>query len=153
MCSQTNDRSGNPDGALSPLENKGDDSNPTKWFWEGTKKNVLRGGLHLCRILFGQGGLRKGGWAGRDAAGEPEGLVLKAQRLHACPLCHRPPHPLEAAPVAIHRMVLWGRNHVMVPVDGTLVDFTLDNTLSSVIASWHRDKGIASLDSRMPNGR
>lgn len=67
----------------------------------------------MCQTLLGQGGLRKGGWAGRDAAGgcavgEPEGLGLKAQRLHACRL-YRPPHRLEAAPVAIHRMVLWAR--------------------------------------------
>lgn len=41
----------------------------------------------------------------------------------------------------------------MVPVDGTLVDLTLDNTLSSIIVSWHRDKGIASPNSRMPSGR
>ena len=67
----------------------------------------------MCRILFGQGGLRKGGWAGRDAVGgcavgEPEGLVLKAQSYTPALSVHRPPPPLEAAPVAIQRMFLWG---------------------------------------------
>lgn len=33
----------------------------------------------------------------------------------------------------------------MVPVDGTFFDFTLDHTLSSMIVSWHRAKGVASL--------
>lgn len=34
-----------------------------------------------------------------------------------------------------------------VPVDGTFVDFPLDDTLSSTVASWHRHRGVASLDS------
>lgn len=39
------------------------------------------------------------------------------------------------------------RHGTEVPVDGTFVDFPLDDTLSSTIASWHRDRGVASLDS------
>lgn len=46
----------------------------------------------------------------------------------------------------------WGRGVKLrhgteVPVDGTFVDFPLDDTLSSTIASWHRDRAVASLDS------
>lgn len=33
----------------------------------------------------------------------------------------------------------------MVPVGGTFVDFTLDDTLSSMVVSWHRARGVASL--------
>lgn len=57
---------------------------------------------------------------------------------------------MEVSHVTIQGLVLRGVKPCHGPVDGTFVDFTLDDTLSSTMISRHRGKWVASLNCR-PN--
>ena len=55
---------------------------------------------------------------------------------------------MEVAHVTIQGVGLCGVKPCHGPVDGTFVDFTLDDTLSSTMISRHRGKWVASLNGR-----